>query len=171
MPEISQEEFKAMNAGGRPGHLRPKVPKAYFNAHALLWSQIEAWIPPDITYGKEHLFATPHGREFRADFAFVRGIEKLAVEIDGGTWNGGKHGRGSGIATDQEKTHYYAILRWYLIRVSPDDVKRGLAIQLIKRFWAIDGPIPRRPEPRKKAAKRFIRKHKETNRKPRPKGK
>jgi len=32
------------------------------------------------------------GRKFRFDFAFLR--ERLLVEINGGTYNGGAHGRG-----------------------------------------------------------------------------
>ena len=41
------------------------------------------------------------GRKFRFDFAFVD--ERLLIEINGGTFNGGAHGRGVGINRDYEK--------------------------------------------------------------------
>jgi len=47
----------------------------------------------------EFIFAPP--RKYRCDFAFLDA--RLLVEIEGGVWNGGKHGSGAGISTDCEK--------------------------------------------------------------------
>jgi len=48
-------------------------------------------------------------RRWRADFAFVE--EKVLVEVQGGIWTGGRHGRGAGIENDYEKWANAACLR------------------------------------------------------------
>lgn len=98
----------------------------------------------------EHYFAKDVGREYRADYALTD--KKIAVEIDGGIWSKGKHGRGSGIHTDQEKTNYYAILGWRLIRVTPDDLKTGYALACV-RACVMGAEPPRRMKKAKRGRK------------------
>ena len=47
------------------------------------------------------------GRRYRVDFCWPDA--KLALEVEGGTWIGGSHSRGSGIETDCEKSALLAI--------------------------------------------------------------
>ena len=48
---------------------------------------------------KEHHFAKP--RRWRFDYAFPK--YKIAIEVEGGVWAGGRHVRPSGFIKDMEK--------------------------------------------------------------------
>lgn len=56
-------------------------------------------------------------RKFRLDFAWPE--QRVGLEVDGGVWVGGAHGRGTGIVRDQEKTNLAAGLGWRILRVTP----------------------------------------------------
>ena len=68
-------------------------------------------------------------RMFRLDFAWPQ--VKLAVEVEGGSWSGGRHVRGSGFAKDVEKYNLLALAGWALLRYTPEMVKSGIAVQQI----------------------------------------
>ena len=68
-------------------------------------------------------------RMFRFDFAWPD--LRLAVEVQGGTWSGGAHGRGSGIARDYEKLNLAAVNWWVVLQVDSKMVRDGRAIGLI----------------------------------------
>ncbi len=70
-------------------------------------------------------------RRWRFDIAFPK--EKLAVEIEGGVWTEGRHTRGAGFVNDMEKYNEALIAGWRVLRVTPDMVKDGRALQLIER--------------------------------------
>ena len=83
---------------------------------------VEGWV-------REHRFHA--SRKWRIDVAFVE--RRLAVEVDGGVWTGGRHSRGSGVMDDCEKFSALAIAGWRLIRVTPAHVRDGTAVQWIKQ--------------------------------------
>ena len=56
-------------------------------------------------------------RKWRLDWAWVD--QRVALEIDGAIWTRGAHGRGSGIARDQEKGNAACALGWRILRVEP----------------------------------------------------
>lgn len=74
-------------------------------------------------------------RKWRFDYAWEgqRNIEgdyilmgrMLAVEIQGGIWTGGKHGRGSGIVKDYEKLNHAQALGWKVLQLTPQQVRKG----------------------------------------------
>lgn len=66
-------------------------------------------------------YAAIPGRKFRWDFAFVS--EKVLIEIQGGTYNGGAHGRGTGIHRDCEKARLASQHGWYTMPFDTKDVK------------------------------------------------
>jgi|SRR3990167_657357 len=63
-------------------------------------------------------------RRWRADYAWPG--HGLLVEIDGGVWTQGRHTRGAGFTSDQEKMNAAALLGFSVLRFQPKDVKRSL---------------------------------------------
>lgn len=80
---------------------------------------------------EEYRFAPP--RRWRFDLAWPDQPVKLAVEIEGGVWTGGRHTRPSGFLKDIEKYNCAALLNWRLLRVTPAMIKSGEAMTLIER--------------------------------------
>lgn len=77
-------------------------------------------------------------RKFRADF-LVGG--DLVVEVEGGTWVGGRHTSGIGFEADAEKQALATILGYRYLRVTPSQVQDGQAVGWVRevlgqeRFW------------------------------------
>lgn len=57
-------------------------------------------------------------RKFKIDFAFIR--ERLAVEIDGGTYSRGRHVRPEGYRRDCEKGNLLTLNGWRTLRFTSD---------------------------------------------------
>ena len=93
---------------------------------ALLWQCKAARLPEPVT---EYRFAPP--RRWRFDAAWP--AHKVAIEVDGGTWIGGRHSTGSGYERDAEKLNEAALLAWIVLRVTPAMVDDGRALRLIER--------------------------------------
>ena len=72
------------------------------------------------------------GRKFRFDFAFLR--ERLLVEINGGTYNGGAHGRGVGINRDYEKGNLAVVNNWRVLSFDTKQVKSGAALEVVEQL-------------------------------------
>lgn len=69
-------------------------------------------------------------RRFRFDFAWPD--LKVAVEIDGGIFNGGAHSNPLNILRDMTKNNLAVANGWKVLRYTPSDVKCGLAIAGVK---------------------------------------
>ena len=59
-------------------------------------------------------------RKWRFDYAIPSA--KVAVEIDGGVWTGGRHSRGAGQIKDMEKLNAAAIYGWRVLRFTPQQL-------------------------------------------------
>lgn len=70
-------------------------------------------------------------RGWRWDFCWPEA--KLALECQGGVWSGGKHGRGSGVVKDMDKTSEGAAQGWRVIQVTPDALCTATTIDRIRR--------------------------------------
>jgi len=70
-------------------------------------------------------------RKFRLDYAWVDA--KVGLEVDGGIWTGGAHGRGTGITRDQEKTNLAAGLGWRILRCTPSKLMADETLDHINR--------------------------------------
>jgi len=70
-------------------------------------------------------------RKWRFDFAFPD--QRLAIEIDGGGWVGGRHSRGYGIESDCDKYNSAVLLGWRILRFTGKHVRNGLAIEIIEK--------------------------------------
>ena len=58
------------------------------------------------------------GRKFRFDFASPE--TKIAIELEGGVWSGGRHTRGKGFIGDCEKYNMAQLLGWRVFRFTTD---------------------------------------------------
>lgn len=64
-------------------------------------------------------------RRFRFDRAFPKA--KVAVELEGGTWSGGRHTRGAGFERDCEKYNLAALHGWKVLRFTGTMLKKSPA--------------------------------------------
>ncbi|WP_235204136.1 endonuclease domain-containing protein [Bordetella bronchiseptica] len=79
---------------------------------------------------REYRFAAP--RQWRFDFAWPHA--RVAVEIEGGVWTGGRHTRGAGFVADTEKYNAAAIAGWRVLRFTEKAVRDGTAIAAIEQL-------------------------------------
>lgn len=77
---------------------------------------------------REFPFALP--RKFRFDFCWVE--ERIAVEIQGGTWAKGAHSSGKGLQRDFEKNNLAVLLGWRVYYFDTNAVTSGEAINFMK---------------------------------------
>ena len=61
-------------------------------------------------------------REWRFDFAIP--AVRVAIEVEGGVWNGGRHFRPEGYLRDMEKYNEAAACGWLVIRTIPSELLR-----------------------------------------------
>lgn len=93
----------------------------------LLESQIAlAGLPKPV---REHRFHAT--RRWRFDFAWPKRM--VAAEVEGGTWSGGRHTRGSGFEKDAEKYNAAATDGWTVLRFTGGMIQRGEALQQVER--------------------------------------
>lgn len=70
-------------------------------------------------------------RKWRFDFAIVD--KKIAIEVEGGIWEYGRHNRAAGFLGDMEKYNEAAALGWRLLRFTPKELLTVKSIELIKK--------------------------------------
>jgi very-short-patch-repair endonuclease len=70
-------------------------------------------------------------RKWRFDFAWRE--QRLAVEVEGGTWAGGRHTRGEGFAEDCTKYNAATLAGWRVLRFTSEMVESGEAVQAIEQ--------------------------------------
>jgi very-short-patch-repair endonuclease len=78
-------------------------------------------------------------RKWKADFAWPEArlfpsneLAPIMLEVEGGTWGGGRHVRGDGYANDCEKYNAAVTLGWRVLRVTSEMVNDGRAIRVLK---------------------------------------
>lgn len=72
-----------------------------------------------------------HGtRKWRFDHAWVP--QKVALEIEGGVFAGGRHSRGAGFRSDLEKYNTAAAMGWRVLRVLPEQLETPQTVEWIK---------------------------------------
>lgn len=91
----------------RPRKAAPSKHEARF---AMLWKALGG--PPIEAEYKFH-----KTRKWRMDYAIPEKL--IGIEIDGGVWISGRHGRGSGFVKDCEKLSEAAALGWKVYRLEP----------------------------------------------------
>ncbi len=76
-------------------------------------------------------------RRWRLDLAWPD--QKLYVEVDGGTWVGGRHSRGAGYENDCVKLNAAAVEGWRGLRVTTAMVKDGRALAALEQVFQAIG--------------------------------
>lgn len=74
-------------------------------------------------------------RKWRLDFAFPDA--KVAIEVDGGTFTGGRHTRGRGYAEDCRKRAEAMLLGWRVLNATGEQVKSGEALRWTQALLAL----------------------------------
>ena len=82
---------------------------------------------------KEHKFHPK--RKWRFDYAIPE--HKIALEVEGGVWTGGRHIRAQGFLGDMEKYNTATLMGWRVFRTTPDDLYKMVTINLLRQ--AING--------------------------------
>jgi len=91
----------------------------------LLWIKAEKL---EAGMEREHRFMKE--RRFRFDFAWPEA--KVALEVEGGIWTGGRHTRASGFIADATKYAEATLRGWKVFRVAAPHIKSGEAVRWIK---------------------------------------
>jgi very-short-patch-repair endonuclease len=87
----------------------------------LFWLQMQGY---DLPLPEPEYRFHP-SRMWRVDFAWPE--LRLAVEIEGAIWTGGRHTRGAGVLGDMEKYNALSVMGWRLLRFDGDAVRTGRA--------------------------------------------
>lgn len=74
-------------------------------------------------------------RKWRFDFAFVDA--KVAIEVDGGTFSGGRHTRATGYDEDCRKRAEAMLLGWRVLNATGEQVKSGEALRWVQGLLAL----------------------------------
>lgn len=69
-------------------------------------------------------------RRWRFDYAIPE--HKIALEVEGGVWTGGRHTSPKGFLGDIEKYNTATLMGWRVFRTTPDELYRLSTINLIK---------------------------------------
>ena len=99
----------------------------------LLWLKAMKLPPPE----REYRFAPPP----RWQFNFAWPDRKIALEIEGGSYVGGRHVRGAGFEADCVKYAAAMLLKWTVLRLTGRMVKDGRALALLERILANTEPV------------------------------
>jgi very-short-patch-repair endonuclease len=73
------------------------------------------------------------GRKFRSDFVWRDA--RVVVEVEGGIFGNvrGRHATGAGMTRDAKKYNALALEGWTVLRVTPPQIRSGLALKWIER--------------------------------------
>lgn len=82
---------------------------------------------------KEHRFFPK--RKWRFDYALP--LYKIAIEVEGGVWTGGRHVNPKGFLGDMEKYNTATLLGWRVFRTTPEELLTQKTLSLLK--YAIKG--------------------------------
>lgn len=91
--------------------------------------------PEASTPVREYTFAPP--RRWRFDFAWPEA--RVAVEVEGGTWDRGRHTRGAGYAGDCAKYNAAVLGGWRVLRFTSDMLYSDLKACVAQTVALLDG--------------------------------
>jgi very-short-patch-repair endonuclease len=71
-------------------------------------------------------------RKWRFDFAWPD--KKIALEVEGAVWTGGRHTRGSGFIRDMEKYNSAAMRGWRVVRCTPQTISAPETLTMLREL-------------------------------------
>lgn len=74
-------------------------------------------------------------RKWRFDYALPE--YRIALEVEGGVWTGGRHTSPKGFLNDIEKYNTAAMMGWRVVRTTPDDLLKQATIEMLRKFIEI----------------------------------
>lgn len=77
-------------------------------------------------------------RKWRFDWAWTHPDIRLALEIEGGAFSGGRHTRGKGFLGDMAKYNAALLLGWRVLRVTPQQMANGEAVALVLQAFGVE---------------------------------
>jgi hypothetical protein len=108
---------------------------------ARIGSELEELLIAQLRYAglptPEREFKFSADRGWRLDLVFEP--QRVAVEIHGGTWTGGRHVRGGGFQEDRIKINEAQIEGWMVLEFTEKDVRTAAAISVIERALKMRG--------------------------------
>lgn len=78
-------------------------------------------------------------RRWRFDYAIPDC--KIAIEVEGGAWTGGRHTRGAGFVSDMEKYNTGTLLGWRIFRVTPENLLKTETLEMLKQAISSNSPF------------------------------
>lgn len=79
-------------------------------------------------------FAFHPTRRWKFDYAWSS--FRIALEVEGGIWTGGRHNRAAGFLADIEKYNAAAIIGWRVLRTTPDNLLKASTLEMIREAIA-----------------------------------
>lgn len=72
--------------------------------------------------------------DWRFDWAWVD--HRVALEVEGGVFSGGRHTRGSGFVGDMSKYNAAGTLGWIVLRCQPKDLLKTATLSMVRQAIA-----------------------------------
>lgn len=69
-------------------------------------------------------------RKWRFDYAIPK--HKIALEVEGGVWTGGRHTSSTGFLKDMEKYNTATSMGWRVFRTTPNDLYKSKTLNMLK---------------------------------------
>ena len=69
-------------------------------------------------------------RRWRFDYALPE--HKIALEVEGGVWTGGRHTSSVGFLNDMEKYNTATLMGWRVFRTTPEDLYKKKTLDMLK---------------------------------------
>lgn len=105
-----------------------KIPKALSELEETFIQHLRCGALPKLPEREYKFHPT---RKWKFDFCYPE--EKLAIEIEGGTRNNGRHTRHAGFQADCEKYNEAATMGYTVLRFTSDQVKSLKALNMTKK--------------------------------------
>ena len=79
-------------------------------------------------------------RRWRFDYAIPE--HKIALEVEGGVWTGGRHTSPKGFLNDMEKYNTATLMGWRVFRAIPDELHTNATLQMLRTAMETSAATP-----------------------------